>query len=89
MADRCGAGERLHIGRPCLVGDVRLLPIERISVHGQRHVSHTWFSMNKAPYAIVVRDAGGLRAIGADAAELSLDALRQQVPELDAALASL
>jgi hypothetical protein len=36
---------------------------------------------------VIVRDAGGIRTIGADDVAISLDELREKVPELETVLA--
>jgi hypothetical protein len=48
-----------------------------------------WFSVAKQPYALVVRDANGIRTLNIDAAAVSLEQLREQIPGLDALLAPM
>jgi hypothetical protein len=89
MPDRDTRTEKLQAGRPFTVGCATLLPIERIVVHTMRGKTHGWVSMVKEPYALAVRDAGGIRAVNTDANAVSLVQLRAQFPEIDAALASM
>ena len=44
-----------------------------------------WFSVAKQPYALVVRDAAGIQAVDIDVS-ISLEELRERIPELDALL---
>jgi hypothetical protein len=89
MPERESRTETLHAGAPLTVGGVTLLPIERVVVHAilDGH-ARAWFSATKEPYALVVHDARGTRALGTGTAAVSLEALRVSVPGLDAVLAS-
>ena len=89
MRERSSRTLSVRVGTPLEVGQVTLLPIERIVTHADRCSDGAWFLVSKEPYAIVVRDAAGLHALGADAVALSLDRLREEVPGLDAVLASI
>ncbi len=66
-----------------------LLPIERVVVHSGMGALGAWFTAAKEPYALVVRDAGGIRVVDIGATVLSLEALREGIPGLDAVLASM
>jgi len=81
--------ETLRAGRPLTVGSVTLLPIERTVTHAQRFMAHWWFVVAKEPHALVVRDAGGVRAVAVAAVQVSLERLLEEVPDLDTALASM
>lgn len=81
--------ETVRAGTPVTHGAVMLLPIERVVLHSGRGNTRVWFSVIKEPYALVVRDAGGLWAIDTDAAAVSLDGLRERVPGLDTVLAAM
>lgn len=87
MPERTSHTETVRAGRLVRIGSVRLLPIERVVVHSVRGSRRAWISAAKEPAAVVVRDAGGTWAVGADAAAISLDELRERVPGLDALLA--
>ena len=81
--------ETVRAGTPVTHGAVMLLPIERVVLHSGRGNTRVWFSAIKEPYALIVRDAGGLWAIDTDAAAVSLEALRESVPGLDTVLAAM
>ena len=89
MPERTTHTEAVCVGTPVMVGSVTLLPIERVVLHSNLAGGHAWFSAAKEPYALVVRDAGGVRAIDTDAAAVSLEALREKVPGLGAVLAAM
>jgi len=78
--------ETLRVGTPFTVGPITLLPIERVVRRGR---AHAWFSLAKEPYMLVLRDTGGIRAVDTDANSVSLEQLREEVPGLDAVLASM
>ena len=81
--------ETVRAGTPVTHGAVMLLPIERVVSHSSRGNTRVWFSAIKEPYALIVRDAGGLWAIDTDAAAIPLEALRERVPGLDTVLAAM
>jgi hypothetical protein len=80
---------KLTAGAPVFVGSVTLLPIERVVMHADMATTGAWFSVAKQPYALVVRDANGIRTLDIDAAAVSLEHLREQIPGLDALLAPM
>lgn len=89
MLERTGHTETVRAGTPVTCGTVILLPIERVVLNSGWGNTRVWFSAIKEPYALIVRDAGGLWAIDTDAAVVSLEALRQRVPGLDTVLAAM
>jgi len=89
MLERTHHTETVRAGTPVTRGAVMLLPIERVVLHSGWGNTRVWFSAIKEPYALIVRDAGGLWAIDTDAAAVSLEALRQTVPGLDTVLAAM
>jgi len=89
MLERTRPTETVRAGTPVTRGTVMLLPIERVVLHSGRGNTRVWFSATKEPYALIVRDAGGLWAIDTDAAAVSLEALRQRVPGLDTVLTAM
>jgi hypothetical protein len=89
MPERKTRTDTLHAGTPFTVGSVTLLPIERVVVHSETGRTGVWFSATKEPYALVVRDAGGIRAVDTGAQAVPLEALRAQIPGFDALLASM
>jgi len=89
MLERTSHTETVRAGKPVTHGAVMLLPIERVVLNSGWGNTRVWFSAIKEPYALIVRDAGGLWAIDADAAAIPLEALRQRVPGLDTVLAAM
>ncbi len=89
MPERTGHAGTVRAGTPLRVGSVTLLPIERVVVHSGVGALGAWFTAAKEPYALVVRDAGGIRALDFGATAVSLEALREGIPGLDAVLASM
>jgi hypothetical protein len=89
MPERASHTETVRAGTPLRVGRVTLLPIERVVVRCQVGSLGAWLGATKEPYALVLRDEGGLRVVDASATEVSLEALRERLPGLDAALASM
>jgi hypothetical protein len=81
--------EVLRAAAPLTLGRLTLLPIERVVQRSSWGDARAWFSASKEPYALVVRDAAGLRVVGTGAAPLSLEVLRERVVGLDAALTGL
>ena len=89
MRERTSRTETVRAGTPLRIGSVILLPIERVVVHSVMGALGAWFTAAKEPYALVVRDAGGIRALDIGAAAVSLEALREEIPGLDAVLAAM
>ncbi|UCH18334.1 MAG: hypothetical protein JSW36_04710 [Burkholderiales bacterium] len=89
MSERGRRSEALRAGRPLVVGAVTVVPIERTVIHADRGSTHAWFSIAMEPYALVVRDAAGIRALGTGEVAVSIEQLRHSVPALDALLASI
>jgi hypothetical protein len=79
--------EVLRAAAPLALGRLTLLPSERVVQSSHRGDAGGGFSASKEPYALVVRDAAGLRVVGTGTAPVSLEALRERVVGLDAALA--
>jgi hypothetical protein len=88
MPERTRHTETVRAGAPLRVGAVTLLPIERVVVHAHVGALGAWFTAAKEPHALIVRDAGGIRALAVGATAVSLDALREEIPGLDAVLAA-
>ena len=88
MPERERRSESLRAAAPLRVGAVTLIPIERVVVRSARRWPGVWASAALEPYALVVRDAGGVRAVGLDAEAVPLERLRELIPELEDLLAS-
>jgi len=89
MSERHTRTESWRAGSPLTVGSVTLLPIEHVVVNGTRGATGAWFTISKEPYAFVVRDESGMRMIATGAGAVSLDELREKVPELETLLAAI
>ena len=87
MSEKSTFTETLRAGTPVHVGGVTLVPIERVALQSEMGVVGAWFSVAKQPYALIVRDATGIRTVDIDHT-VSLGELRERIPELDALLAS-
>jgi uncharacterized spore protein YtfJ len=88
MPERTGHTERVLAGKPIRVGAVTLLPVERVVVLSGTGAYGAWFTAAKEPYALVVRDADGTRVLDIGDTPVSLEAIRERIPGLDAVLAS-
>jgi uncharacterized spore protein YtfJ len=88
MSERSARTETLRAGTPVHVDGVTLLPIEHVAIQSEMDIVGAWFSVAKRPYALIVRDAAGIRTIDIDGA-VSLPELRDNIPELDALLATM
>ncbi|MBW6493179.1 MAG: hypothetical protein K0B16_01240 [Burkholderiaceae bacterium] len=60
-------------GAPVTIGALVLVPIERVVKHVDIGESGLWFSFEKEPYALVVRDANGARAVNVADATISVE----------------
>jgi hypothetical protein len=89
MRERGAQMETFRAGRALTIGSATLLPIERTVTHAGRFMAHWWFVVAKEPHALVVRDAGGIRAIAVATAQVSLERLLEEVPGLDTVLGSM
>ena len=89
MPERAGHAAAVRPGTPLAVGALTLLPVERVVRYSDRADARLWFLAEKQPYALIVRDASGVRAFGADGAAVSLQILLDEVPELGTVLAAL
>ncbi len=86
MPDRTSRIDMLRAATPVRVGPVSLLPIERVMVHPGRCALVAWVSAGLEPYALIVRDALGIRVIDVGAEMISLEQLLERIPGLDALL---
>ena len=89
MPERNTRTETWHAAPPVTVGSVTLLPIERVVRQSDKGNARVWCLVAREPYALVVRDAGGIRAVDTDATAVPLEELRKKIPELDGLLASI
>jgi len=88
MPDSRTHSETLQAGAPITVGSLVLVPIERVVRNVDVSEMGLWFSFEKEPYALVVRDANGARAVNVEAVAVSIEELCARIPGFDALLAS-
>jgi hypothetical protein len=69
------------------VGSLRLLPLERVVVVGAGDEAAAWIVARRDPWALVIQDAAGTRALAPDGRPIPLEAARRRVPGLDGMLA--
>ncbi len=86
MPDALESLAGLRPGSTLRVGQVTLLAIERVAVRSCHGEAWGWLSAVVEPFAIVVRDPVGARAIGIDGAPMDLGILVERVPGLAAIL---
>lgn len=89
MPENASSIEKLSAGTAIDMGNVALLPIERTVLCSHKIGKHTWFTAAKHPCALVVRDANGIRITDIGAESLTLDQLRDAIPDLDNLLARM
>ena len=87
MSEKSTFTETLRAGTPVHVGGVTLIPIEHVVLRSEMGIVGAWFSVAKQPYALIVRDAAGIRTVDIDVA-ISLEELHERILELDALLAT-
>jgi len=68
MSEKSTFTETLRAGIPVHVGGVTLVPIEHVVLRSEMGIVGAWFSVAKQPYALIVRDATGIRTVDIDAA---------------------
>lgn len=72
----------LKVGNALTINRVTLLPIERISLHTETMNSFRWVIAKKEPYAIILRDSKGERAIDMQGNPVPIETLTQKLPDL-------
>jgi hypothetical protein len=80
--------DELCAGKPMVVGEVTIVPIERCYMQFVPGDIGCWLYGLKEPFAIIIFDATGVRAYDKAAIEISVSSLIQKIPELSAVLAS-
>lgn len=77
---------QLRAGAPLAVGEVFLIPVERMAVRVESRRHGHWFSGTKEVVAVVVCESGSLRVIDVQARELPVDELVNEIPCLAAVI---
>jgi hypothetical protein len=88
VPERGGRTERLRAAAPVRVGAATLLVVERVVLRTARGSLGALASAGVEPYALVVREGGATAVVGVGAEAVSLERLRERVPEIDALLDS-
>lgn len=73
---------RLQADTPLVVGDATLIIIARLSIDADSTDHACWLHAGKEPYALVIRDARGLRALDMAGRRLAIEELIEDVPAL-------
>lgn len=79
----------LRVGKAAQVGDVMLIPLFRIELTSIQQPDFLWLNGTAEPFAVVIIEPGGTRAVGVDEGELDVERLVQQMPELEALISCL
>jgi len=74
---------RLQPAAPIVVGDVTLVIIARLSIQANITGHGCWLRASKQPYALVIRDAQGLRALDMAGRRLATAELPDDIPGLE------
>jgi hypothetical protein len=74
--------DALRAARPLTIGDITIIAIERFGIQSDRGDAGFWLSGFKEVYAVVVCDTSGIRVLDTASADIELDELVQQIPEL-------
>lgn len=75
--------EYVTTDKPVRIDDVTLIPIVCISLDGEDNKTDQFFSGNKEPFAIIVCDSIGIRALDINSAEIPISDLVQKIPDLN------
>jgi hypothetical protein len=78
--------DELRAGNPMVAGGVTLVPIERCLIHSDTGDMGCWLSGQKEPFAIIVCDATGVRALNMKGTETPVEDLVQKITNLGAFL---
>jgi hypothetical protein len=73
---------RLQADKPLVVGDATLIIIARLSIDADSSGHACWLQASKEPYALVIRDGRGLRALDMTGRRLAIEELIEDVPAL-------
>lgn len=81
--------ETLRAASPLSVGGVTLVAIERTRIRSDIGHAGCWIGAFSEAIAVVVCDAGGVRALAMDSSEIPLDSLIEETPNLRAVLSTV
>ena len=80
--------EQITADTPISVCELTLIPIVRTRIHDNKNINDVLLSAAKEPLAIIVCDIHGVRAFDMCSSEVNINDLIQQIPSLQALLAS-
>lgn len=72
----------LRLGKAATVGEVTLIPLYHVQTHCVTLTGLCWLHGIADPFAVVIVDPTGVRAVGVDGSEVSIEDLLEQVPGL-------
>lgn len=72
----------LRLGKAATVGEVTLIPLYHIKAHCVMLTGLYWLHGIADPFAVVIVEPTGVRALGVDGSEFSIEGLLEQVPGL-------
>jgi hypothetical protein len=76
----------LGVGAATTIGDITLVPLFTIQTLCIEQQNIFWLNGTVEPFAVVIIEPRGVRAVGVDEGELSVDVLAQKIPELDSVI---
>ena len=74
---------RLQAGTPIVIDNATLIIITRLSIEADSTGYMYWLQASKEPYALVIRDAHGLRALDMSGRRLAISELIDDVSGLE------
>jgi hypothetical protein len=81
--------ETLRAASPLSVGDVTLVPVERVGSRSDRGDAGYWICGFKEVFAVVVCDESGVCVLAVGSSEIALDTLIQKTPNLGTVLSEI
>ena len=76
----------LVVGAAKTVGDITLIPLFTIQTFCIEQQNMFWLNGTVEPFAVVIIEPAGVRAVGVDEGDLAVDVLAEKIPELDAVI---
>ena len=81
--------KEIRVGRPVIIGEVTIVPLERVSVyHGSRKGGLSLY-ISKEPIGVVISSAQGKQAFNMSGERVPLETYTQEIDELQQVLDSL
>lgn len=73
----------LEPGKPIVLGHCTLLIINRLTIDADSAGAGYWLQGSKEPYALMIREEQGLRAVDMAGREIAIEKLIETIPELE------